>query len=327
MLEGSSQPGSSEEEQLDLEVGPMFPDDLPPGHRSGFVALVGKPNVGKSTLLNAWMGTKIVAVSPKPQTTRNRLLGILTRPDAQIIFVDTPGIHLPRTKLGHYMVSTATQAIPDADLVLFTVDLSSPPSRADHEVARLVAEAVNVPAILVMNKVDLITGEDRESRIAAYESLGQFDATRCISALTGHSLDELLGLVVAHLPLGPRYYPEDQLSDQQERFIASELIREKVLEFLEQEVPHAVAVVVQDFTDRPNDLLFISANIYVERDSQKGIVIGRKGAMLRTIGQAARIALEQFLERKVYLELWVKVRKNWRRDERYLRQFGYTSQR
>lgn len=302
----------------------LFDDTtLPPDHHSGFVTLVGKPNVGKSTLLNAWLGYKVAAVSSKPQTTRNRLLGILTRPDAQVIFIDTPGIHLPRTRLGEYMVATARRAVPDADVVLFMVDVSKPPTRADQEVARLTREVPDTAIILVLNKVDLVSPEGAETHRAAYEALGTFTASVPISALSGHNRDELLEETIALLPPGPRYYPADQITDQQERFVAAELIRERALELLQQEVPHALAVVVQDFKERENGVVYIAATLYTERESQKGIVIGRDGAMLKRIGREARLALEQFLETKVYLELWVKVRKNWRRDERFLRQLGY----
>jgi GTP-binding protein Era len=308
----------------DSLITPLFTEALPPGHRSGFVAVVGKPNVGKSTLVNAWMGVRLAAVSPKPQTTRNRLLGILTRGDAQVIFVDTPGIHQPRTALGEYMVAQARRAVPDADLALFMVDVSTSPDRADEEVARLVAGAVQIPAVLVMNKVDLLSDEERAERLAAYEALGQFDAVYAISALHGENLEALLAEVIGLLPEGPRFYPPDQLTDQQERFVAAEMIREQALHHLEQEVPHALAVVVQDFVERDDGLLSITANLYTERDSQKGIVIGRGGAMLKQIGTSAREALEAFFGCRVYLELWVKVRKNWRRDPKMLQQLGYS---
>jgi len=309
---------------MGIEEGLIFDQQLPAHHRSGFVTLAGKPNVGKSTLLNAWLDFRLAAVSPKPQTTRNRLLGILTREDAQIVFVDTPGIHLPRNKLGAYMVTTARRAIPDADLVVFVVDVSRPPSRADREIARLLEGVEGLPVLLAMNKVDLVSPEEIEARSAPFEKLMAFDGAMCISALTGSNRDELLDLVVARLPLGPRYYPEDQLTDLPERFVAAELIREQVLKLLEQEVPHAVAVMVDEFKERPNGTTYISAVIYTERASQKGIVIGRGGAMLKRIGHEARIAIQQLLGCQVYLDLWVKVRKNWRRDERYLSQLGYS---
>jgi GTP-binding protein Era len=295
---------------------------LPADHRSGFIALVGKPNVGKSTLLNAWLGARIAAVSAKPQTTRVRLLGILTRPDAQAIFVDTPGIHLPRTRLGEYMVKAAQEAILDADVILFIVDVSKPPTQADVAVARLLGKRGDVPVILAMNKADLLSAAALEEQRKAYEALGPFTEAESISALTGENRDRVLELALSHLPVGPSYYPEDQLTDQQERFIASELIREQTLELLQQEVPHAVAVVVEEFKERPNNVLYIAATIYTEKGSQKGIVIGRDGAMLKQIGSKARAALEPFFERRVYLELWVKVRKDWRRDDRFLREVG-----
>ncbi len=307
----------------EIESTPLLDDKLPEGHKSGFVALVGKPNVGKSTLLNRWMGLKLAAVTPKPQTTRTRLQGILTRDDAQIIFVDTPGIHRPRTALGDYMVDTARQAVPDADLVLFMVDLSVPPNAADEHVAQLVAQYVSIPAILVMNKADLVPPEELEERCQAYAALGQFDHLVVISAENGQGVDALLELVVERLPEGPRFYPTEQITDQPERFIAAELIREQVLLHLRQEVPHAVAVLVQEFKRRENGVLYISAEIYTERDSQKGIVIGAGGAMLRRIGSAARASLEGFFGQQVYVDLWVKVRKDWRSNTTYLKQLGY----
>jgi len=309
---------------MDSEADLLSLNNIPPDHRSGYVALVGKPNVGKSTLLNAWLGAKIAAVSPKPQTTRNRLLGILTRDDAHAIFVDTPGLHLPRTKLGAYMVDEARRAIPDADVVMFIVDISTPPTQADIAIADLLRALRAESVILTLNKADLAAPEALEGHRIAYEALGPFTATRAISALDGAQCDRLLELVIAKLPLGPRYYPADQLSDQQERFIAAELIREQALKLLEQEVPHALAVLVDEFKERPNNITYIAATLYVEKDSQKGIVIGREGSMLKRIGKEARLALEDFLGGPVYVELWVKVRKNWRHNERDLRQFGYT---
>ncbi len=307
----------------EIENTPLFADDLPEGHKSGFVALVGKPNVGKSTLLNRWMGLKVAAVTPKPQTTRTRLQGILTREDAQIIFVDTPGIHRPRTALGNYMVDVARQAVPDSDLVLLMVDLSAPPDAADEHVARLVSQYVSIPAILVMNKVDLVPEPALAERRAAYAALGQFDHLVAISAEQGQGTDALLDLVLERLPEGPRFYPADQMTDQPERFVAAELVREQVLLHLRQEVPHAVAVLVQEFRQRENGVLYISADIYTERESQKGIVIGARGEMLKRIGSAARASLEAFFGQQVYVELWVKVRRDWRTNETYLKQLGY----
>jgi GTP-binding protein Era len=314
-------------ELTDLGAGPLFDEELPDDHRSGYVALVGKPNVGKSTLLNAWLGAKVAAVSPKPQTTRTALLGILTRSDVQAIFVDTPGIHLPRTKLGEFMVESAKRAIPNADVVLFMVDLSTPPQRPDTKVAKLLEHLRDTPVILAMNKVDLAPADALAGRSRAYQALGEFSESMAISALEGRQCGELLDRVISRLPLGPRYYPADQLSDQQERFIASEIIREHLMRDLEQEVPYATAVAVQDFKERENGVLYISATIYTERDSQKGIVIGRGGSMLKRIGREARLELQEIWDRPVYLELWVKVLKNWRRNENDLRRLGYAGQR
>ena len=308
----------------ELSPRPLLDDELPPDHRSGFVALVGKPNVGKSTLLNAWLETRLAPVSPKPQTTRHVLLGILTRPDAQIIFLDTPGIHRPRTKLGDYMVESAKRTLSDVDLVLFMVDASHPPTRADEGVARLLDGLDGTPVLLAMNKSDLVSAEDRDSRAAAFQALGVFRDAPYISALTGENLDALLARILTHLPLGPRFYPKDQVSDEYERFIAAELIREQAMRLLSEEVPHALAVAVLEFKERPNGTVYIEANLFTEKESQKGIVIGRQGTMLKRIGQDARVALEEFLGRKVYLDLWVKVRKNWRRDERQLKELGYS---
>ena len=299
-------------------------DTVSPDHRSGFVALVGKPNVGKSTLLNAWLGMKLAAVSPRPQTTRNRLLGIYTVPEAQVIFVDTPGIHLPHSRLQEYMVTAARRSVPDADLALFLVDLSTPPNEADRAVAELVLSQRRLPVILAMNKVDLVDSGELAARRAAYEALGEFAAVAPISALTGAGCPELLQEIIAHLPPGPRFYPADQVTDQQERFIAGELIREQAMRLLSQELPHAVAVQVDDFKERDNGVIFISATLYVEKDSQKGIVIGRGGSMLKRIGANARKELQELLDARVFMELWVKVHHNWRRDEQFLRRLGYS---
>ncbi len=322
-MEFVTDPQSEEESPPEIEENPLFDEELPEGHKSGFVALLGKPNVGKSTLLNHWMGLKVAAVTPKPQTTRTRLLGILTREDAQLIFVDTPGIHRPRTTLGDYMVETAETAAPDADLLLFMADLETPPDEADERTTQLIERHVDIPAILVLNKKDLLHEAMLEAQRERYEALGQFDHVVAISALQGEGTDELLDLVLERLPEGPRFYPADQLTDQPERFIASELIREQALLHLRQEVPHALAVLVNEFKERDNGVLYIAANIYTEHDSQKGIVIGRDGEMLKRIGSDARESLEAFFGQKVYVDLWVKVRKNWRTNDTYLRELGY----
>jgi GTP-binding protein Era len=309
----------------------LVPNDLAPDHRSGFVAVVGKPNVGKSTLMNAYLGQKVAIVSPKPQTTRNRLLGILTLErgrgdvaDAQIIFVDTPGIHQPHHKLGEFMVETAVRAIPDADIVLFLVDGSKTPGDEDRMIASILQEQANMPVLLVLNKADLLTLEDTAAHVDAYRALGDFDEWILISALNRSNLDDLLRATIDRLPLGPQYYPEEQITDQQLRFMAAELVREQVMHHLLQEVPYSVAVVVDQFKERNDEMTYISANIFVERDTQKAIILGERGKMIKRIGQAARHQIEDLLGTRVYLELWVKVRKKWRKKEQELRRMGYS---
>ena len=297
--------------------------DLPADHRSGVVALVGKPNVGKSTLMNALLGQKIAIVSPKPQTTRTRILGIFTRCDAQVIFADTPGVHDPHHKLGEFMVKTAARTIADADVVLFLADVSRRPSREDRQLAQLIAESARGPVILGLNKMDLLSPDRVKAHVDAYLRLGQFQDWMLLSATRGHNLDLLLEQVIGALPAGPRYYPEGQITDQHLRALAAELIREQILDLTHQEVPHSVAVQVRHFEEREGGPVYIGAHILVERDSQKGIVIGRKGRMLKKIGRAARREIERLLERQVYLDLRVKVRYKWRRSERELRQLGY----
>jgi GTP-binding protein Era len=311
---------------------PLEPE-LPADHRSGFVAVVGRPSVGKSTLVNACVGQKVAIVSRKPQTTRNRILGILTREDAQIIFVDTPGIHQPLHKLGQYMVKTAQRAVPDADLVLFVVDASVMPTEEDSQVARFLAHPgltaggtktpSSPPIILVLNKMDHLAADKVQPHSEAYLVLGQFADWMMTSALRSQNLDKLLAAIISHLPPGPRYFPSGQVTDVTERFIAGELVREQVLRLLQQEVPYAIAVVIEEFTERGPGLTYIAATIYVEKDSQKGIVIGRGGKMLKDIGAAARLEIERMLDTRVFLELWVKVRHGWRRDEAALRNVGY----
>jgi len=299
-------------------------DATPPGHRSGFVVVIGRPNVGKSTLVNRIVGQKVAIVSPKPQTTRSRILGIFTREDTQIIFVDTPGLHRPRHKLGQTMVATATGAIPDADMVLFMVDVSGPPTDEDRMIADLIRMHTQAPVILVFNKMDLLPPEKVKPHTEAYWELAPYHQEWMMTTATqGVNLDKLLDRIISALPEGPRYYPGDQVTDQTEREIAAELIREQVLRHTRQEVPHAVAVVVEEFQERENGMIYVAANVFVEKDSQKGIIIGRRGQMLRQIGAAARQEIERMTGGQIYLDLWVKVRKHWRRDERELRRLGY----
>jgi GTP-binding protein Era len=297
---------------------------IPPDHKSGFVAVVGRPNVGKSTLVNALVGQKVAIVSPKPQTTRSRILGILTRPGVQVIFVDTPGVHRPHHKLGKAMVADATRALPDADVVLFVVDGSVPPTREDRMVADLIRQQTDTSIILVLNKMDLLPIEKVEPHTEAYWALVPERRDWMMTTATqGVNLEKLLERIVDALPEGPPYYPGDQVTDQTERDIAAEMVREQVLRHTRQEVPHAVAVVVEEFKERENGVVYIAANVFVEKRSQKGIVIGRKGRMLRKIGAAARQDIERMTGGRIYLDLWVKVRKDWRRDEEELRRLGY----
>ncbi len=295
-------------------------------YRAGFVAVVGRPNVGKSTLINALLGQKISIVSPKPQTTRNRLLGILTRPDAQLIFLDTPGIHLPLHKLGEVMVETAAAALPDADALLWVVDATGSPNDEDWKVASIIAQArTRPPLILALNKIDRL-GEGikpGDKRCQEYSSLAPFGEVALISAVRGDGLPELADRLSALMPLSPALFPEDQVTDQQVRFMAGELVREQVLLHLRDEVPHAVAVLVDEFSERDNGMTYISAVVYVERPTQKMIILGKDGTMIKKIGQSARHQIEELLETRVFLELWVKVRPKWRTDEEELRRLGY----
>jgi GTP-binding protein Era len=293
-------------------------------YRSGFVAILGRPNVGKSTLLNTLLGEKVAIVSPKPQTTRTRILGILTRPDAQMVFLDTPGWHKPLHKLGEYMVEVVRRAVPDADLLLFLADLTEPPRDEDRSLAELLRGA-EAPVLLVGNKADLLRGRSPDAALAPYRELLPGADALVVSALTGQGLAELQEAIVARLPEGPQYYPPDVVTDQPERVIAAEMVREQVLVHTHQEVPHAVAVDVEEFKERDDGTTYIRAVVYVERESQKGIIIGKGGVMLKTIGQEARRELERFMEGKVYLDLWVKVRKNWRKKDRDLKWLGYRS--
>jgi GTP-binding protein Era len=307
----------------------MDPSIAGVGYRSGFVAIVGKPNVGKSTLLNAYLGQKVAIVSDKPQTTRVRQLGILTRPDAQVIFVDTPGIHRPLHKLGQAMVESATHALGDADVVVFLCDVSELPTGEDHQIADLIRqEAGERPVVLALNKMDRLPPDKVQKHTEAYWALLSGEQKlewdwMMLSATTGDNRDKLLEMIVAWLPEGPMYYPEDQVTDRTEREVAADLIREQVLRSARQEVPHAVAVVVEQWDVRRSGAVYIGATIYVERDSQKGIIIGKGGAMLKKIGAAARREIEHLTGSTVYLELWVKVRKEWRTKDEDLSEMGY----
>ncbi|MBN2389351.1 MAG: GTPase Era [Anaerolineae bacterium] len=299
---------------------------LPEGHRSGFVAVIGRPNVGKSTLVNALVGHKIAIVSPKPQTTRNRITGIVTESGYQMIFIDTPGIHQkPGHKLNELMIEQAVAAIPNADVVLFVVDVAVAPREEDEHIAQLLAaRAVKRPVIFVLNKMDALAMEKAESRIANYWALlPDYADSIPTSALKGTNLELLRDHILRFLPEGPCYYPGDQITDQTEHQVAAELIREAMLRYTHQEVPHAAAVFVEDYHERENGVLYVSATIWVERESQKPIVIGKQGQRLKQIGTAARGELERFIGGKVYLELWVKVQPQWRDRDGRLRELGF----
>jgi GTP-binding protein Era len=286
------------------------------------VALIGRPNVGKSTLLNALVGEKVAIISSRPQTTRRRILGIRTTDAAQVVFVDTPGIHPPRTQLGRSMVKVARGAIPDADVVVWVVDVSRPPGPPDESIAGLIGQA-DRPVIVAMNKSDRLRPEDIAAHTDAYLGLLQPADWTLTIATAGHNLDRLWDMVVASLPEGPPLYPEDQLTDQTDRMLVAELIREAALGNLRDEVPHGVEVLVEEWDERRPELLHIAAKILVERESHKAIVVGRHGAMLKQIGTAARLAIEQLLETRVFLELFVSVRPGWRGRPSDLRRLGY----
>ncbi len=293
-------------------------------HRSGFVAVAGRPNVGKSTLLNAILAQQILPVSPKPQTTRLRQLAILTTQSAQVVFVDTPGIHQPRNKLGTYMNSTATFALDDADVVLCVFDLHQRPGPSDQMVAEAILEhAPETPTSLALNKIDLVRPEHLQENWEAYAALLPEAEGIGTSAVRGDNLDLLVSEIIERLPLGPQYYSEGDVTDAYERDIAADLIRSAALVLLRDEVPHSLAVQIEEYTERGEHGAYIEATLFVERESQKGIVIGKKGAMLREIGKRGRESIEKMSGRKVYLDLRVKVWPKWRDDQKALRQLGY----
>ncbi|KHC90707.1 GTPase Era [Thermotoga sp. Mc24] len=283
--------------------------------KSGFVALAGKPNVGKSTFINTVMGRKVVIVSDKPQTTRNRVNCIYTDKDSQIIFVDTPGIHKPLHRLGEYMVKAAVQALKGVDLILFMLDAADGFTKTDEHVAKIVSES-GTKTIIAVNKID-VAGEERAKAVGelAKNMVENAVAVHYISALRGEGVYEVLEKIKEELPEGPQYYPEDMVTDRPLSFMAAEIIREKIFHLTRQEVPHSTAVVIEEIKDRPNGVLYIRANIYVERDSQKGIIIGKNGSMIKKIGTLAREELEFLVGRKVYLDLNVKVKENWREKD------------
>jgi len=295
-----------------------------PDFRSGFIAILGKPNVGKSTLVNALLGQKIAAVSPRPQTTRRRQLGILTLLDAQLVFVDTPGVHTPRHKLGQFFNQEAEEALDGVDVVLFLVDASTEPDEEDRRAAGLLQALRRRPSLILgLNKIDKIPVAALATVQSMYQSLVPEVPALAFSAASRKGLKELLDALTARLPFGPAEFPEEQITDLYEKEIAAELIREAALVFLRDEVPHALAVRMDEFSERENGNAYIAATLLVEHDSQKGIVIGEKAAMLKKIGSAARKEIESMSGRKVFLELRVKVDRNWRDNENALRRLGY----
>ena len=296
--------------------------------KSGFVSLAGRPNVGKSTLINHIMQQKIAAASPRPQTTQRRQLGILTLEDAQIVFMDTPGIHKPAHKLGDFMNETAFQTLSDADVIVWLVDASEAPHHEDRLAAERIAAVQPLPpVILALNKIDLISAEQLKECERDFWELLPEATPFAISAVDGQGEDALLDAIISRLPEGPLYYEPEQITDLYEREIAADLIREALLTHLDKEVPHATAVRIDEFTERENNVAFIQATLYVERDSQKGILIGKGGSMIKQIGATARQAIEAMSGRKVFLDLRVKVNKNWRNNPDALQQFGFMVQK
>ena len=292
-------------------------------HYSGFAAIVGRPSVGKSTLTNGLIGEKIAIMSDRPQTTRNKIMCILNTDNAQIMFLDTPGIHKPHHKLGEYMVRTAESTLKEVDVILFVIDVSEKRGAGENYILELL-QKVKTPVILVANKIDKLQDKSKLFNIInEYSALYDFAAVVPVSALEDKEFPGLVEEITKHLPEGPDYFPDDMITDQPERVIAAEMIREKVLRSTRDEVPHSIAVDVDEFKVRENEDVYIRATIFVERESQKGIVIGAKGSLLKKIGQLARKDIEALLGCKVFLELWVKVKADWRNKDKALKQFGY----
>ena len=291
--------------------------------RSGFATIIGRPNVGKSTIMNKIIGEKIAIISDKPQTTRNKIQCVYTQKDYQIIFLDTPGIHRPKHKLGQYMVRIAKDTLSEVDVILFVVDESASIGPGDKYIIEQL-EGIETPIILVINKIDKMNQQNLNELYNRYEEMGLFKHIIAISALEEVNLDNLVNLIVSYLPEGPKYFPDHMITDQPERLIVAELIREKILHYTEQEIPHGVAVEVDLMKKRDNqDIVDISATIYCEKKSHKAIIIGKGGRKLKGIGKSARKDIEKLLGSRVYLELWVKIKENWRDKSSMLRDLGY----
>ena len=290
--------------------------------KSGFVAIVGRPNVGKSTFMNYVLGQKIAIMSDKAQTTRNKIQGVYTKDDAQIVFLDTPGIHKPKHELGEFMVKSAYSALKEVDAVLFMVNVSEKRGPGDDFIIEKL-KGIKKPIFLVLNKIDLVTPEVLLERVESYKDALDFAGVFPISVLQGNNVNELMEGLINALPEGPQYYPADQITDHPEYFVVSELIREKILQLTQEEIPHSVAVTVDKMQKDEFDKVHVYANIIVERKSQKGIIIGKGGRLLKEIGTRARRDIQQLLGNKVYLELWVKVEKDWRKRKSNLQEYGY----
>jgi GTP-binding protein Era len=290
--------------------------------KSGFVSIIGRPNVGKSTLMNQIIGQKIAIMSDKPQTTRNKIHGVYSREQGQIVFLDTPGIHKPTSKLGDYMMKVAQGTLGEVDAILFLIDVAEGIGGGDRFIIEQL-KTVKTPVILVLNKIDQVHPDALLPIIVQYKDLYNFAEIVPISALSGNNVTTLLDQIIRYLPEGPQYYPADQVTDHPEQFVCAELIREKILHLTREEIPHSIAVQIEDMKVQDNGLVRISAVIFVERDSQKGIIIGKQGALLKEIGQKARHDIEALLGSKTFLELWVKVKKDWRNQERVLKDLGF----
>ncbi len=291
--------------------------------KSGFVSIIGRPNVGKSTLLNSILGEKVSIVSDKPQTTRNRILGIRTLPGTQVIFIDTPGIHKPKHKLNEYMVKIALHTLDEVDIVLFMTEAGESIGGGDRYIIERLQD-VRKPVFLLINKIDLVQKSSLLPLIEAYSRLYHFAEIFPVSALHGDNMSGLSEAIVRRLPEGPQYFPEDAVTDQPMRFIAAELVREKIFQLTYEEIPYSVAVGIEEFREeKEKNVVFIRAVIFVDKDSQKGIIIGKGGKMLKRVGQLAREELEAIMGIKVFIELWVKVKSGWRGDDMILRMLGY----
>ena len=289
--------------------------------RSGYVSIIGRPNVGKSTLLNAFLGQKIAIVTEKPQTTRNRIMGIKTLDNAQFIFIDTPGIHVPKNLLGETMIRSVKDALQEIDLVIFVTEPGRSAQR-DKDILESLRDS-DRPVILLINKIDLIKKLELLAITDEYRRLFPFSEIIPVSALKRDGIERALNTIAEYLKPGPKFYPDELITDQIERFMAAEIIREKIMEKTSDEIPYSVAVEVMNWEERNDGIIAISANIYVERDGQKGIIIGERGRMLKSIGTLARLEIERLLDAKVFLQLWVKVKKGWRDDKKILHELGY----